>query len=149
MNLIAPLQLSIASFCAIMMQLKGEMMQMRSFNLIKESESLMNNNIINLLSTIHEYKGKQGLYIEAKPDVLSSLLSIAKIQSTSSSNKIEGIYTTDQRMSEIVNNKVEPKNRNEEEIAGYRDVLSTIHENYDYIDINSSVILQLHRDLYK
>ena len=122
---------------------------MRTFDLVKESESLMNNNIVNLLSSIHEYKGKQELYIEAKTDILSSLLSIAKIQSTSASNKIEGIYTTDQRMSVIVNNKVEPKNRNEEEIAGYRDVLNTIHENYDYINISSSVILQFHRDLYK
>lgn len=124
-------------------------MQMRTFDLVKESKSLMNNNIVNLLSSIHEYKGKQELYIEAKRDILSSLLSIAKIQSTSSSNKIEGIYTTDQRMSEIINKKSEPKNRNEEEIAGYRDVLNTIHENHDYIDINSNVFLQLHRDLYK
>lgn len=52
-------------------------------------------------------------------------------------------------MNEIVTNKAKPKTRNEEEIAGYRDVLSTIHENYDYIDISPSVILQLHRDLYK
>ncbi len=124
-------------------------MQMRKFDLLKESNSLMNNNIINLLSSIHEYKGKQSLYIEAKPDILSSLLSVAKIQSTTSSNKIEGIYTTDQRISEIINNNVKPKNRNEEEIAGYRDVLNTIHENYDYIDINSNIVLQLHRDLYK
>ena len=109
----------------------------------------MNNNIINLLAMIHEYKGKQTLYIEAQPDILTKLLSIAKIQSTSSSNKIEGIFTTDERLNDIVNEKVKPKNRNEEEIAGYRDVLNTIHENYDYIDINSNVILQLHRDLYK
>ncbi len=124
-------------------------MQMRKFDLLNEISSLMNNNIVNLLSTIHEYKGKQNLYIEAKPDILSRLLSIARVQSTSASNKIEGIYTTDQRINEIVNKNVEPKNRNEEEIAGYRDVLATIHENYDYIDINSNVILQLHRDLYK
>lgn len=124
-------------------------MQMRTFDLLEESETLMNNNIINLLSAIHEYKGKQELYIEARSDVLSSLLSIARVQSTSSSNKIEGIYTTDKRLSEIVNNKVEPKNRNEEEIAGYRDVLNLIHNSYDYIDLNSNVILQLHRDLYK
>lgn len=122
---------------------------MRKFDLVSEINSLMNNNIVNLISNIHEYKVKQNLYIEAKPDILSNLLSIAKIQSTSSSNKIEGIYTTDQRISEIVNNKVEPKNRNEEEIAGYRDVLNTIHENYEFIDINSNIILQLHRDLYK
>ena len=124
-------------------------MQMRKFDLLKESNSLMNNNIINLLSSIHEYKGKQSLYIEAKPDILSSLLSVARIQSTTYSNKIEGIYTTNQRINEIINNNVKPKNRNEEEIAGYRDVLNTIHDNYDYIDINSNIILQLHRDLYK
>ena len=122
---------------------------MRKFNLDSEIFNLMNNNIINLLSSIHEYKGKQNLYIEAKPDILSSLLSIAKVQSTSSSNKIEGIYTTDQRLNEIVNDNVAPKTRNEEEIAGYRDVLGTIHEDYDFIDINPNVILQLHRDLYK
>lgn len=124
-------------------------MQMRKFDLVSETSTLMTNNIVNLLSAIHEYKGKQNLYIEAKPDVLSRLLSIARVQSTSSSNKIEGIYTTDKRLNEIVNKKVEPKNRNEEEIAGYRDVLATIHENYDYIDIRSNIILQLHRDLYK
>lgn len=124
-------------------------MQLRKFDLVKESNSLMTNNIINLISSIHEYKGKQALYIEAKPDILSSLLSIARIQSITSSNKIEGIYTTAQRTKEIINNKAKPQNRNEEEIAGYRDVLSTIHESYDYIDIKSNVILQLHRDLYK
>ena len=122
---------------------------MRNFDLKEKVIYLMNNNIINLLSMIHEYKGKQTLYIEAQPDILTSLLSIAKIQSTSSSNKIEGIFTTEERLNEIVNEKVKPKTRNEEEIAGYRDVLNTIHDNYDYIDINSNVILQLHRDLYK
>lgn len=124
-------------------------MQMRKFDLKDQSTKILNSNIINLLTQIHEYKGKQDLYIEAKSDILSRLLSIAKIQSTTSSNKIEGIYTTDKRIEELVNNKVIPKNRNEEEIAGYRDVLELIHDNYDYIDLNSNMILQLHRDLYK
>ena len=84
-----------------------------------------------------------------KKDTLEALLKVAKIQSTSSSNKIEGIYTSDKRINEIVNQKLEPKNRNEEEIAGYRDVLTLIHENYNFIDINQNTILQLHRDLYK
>ena len=122
---------------------------MRRFDLVKECNKVINNNIINLISQIHEYRGKQTLYIETKPDILSSLLKVAKIQSTGSSNKIEGICTTDKRINEIVNKKVEPKNRNEEEIAGYRDVLNTIHESYNHIDINTNIILQLHRDLYK
>lgn len=123
---------------------------MRKFNLLEEYNSVIsNNNIISLISKIHEYKGKQSFFLDTKKDTLDTLLKVAKIQSTSSSNKIEGIYTTDKRINEIVNQNLEPKNRNEEEIAGYRDILSLIHENYDYIDINHNTILQLHRDLYK
>ena len=123
---------------------------MRKFNLIDEYNSIISNsNIINLISKIHEYKGKQSYLLETKKYILETLLKVAKIQSTSSSNKIEGIYTTDKRINEIVNQKLEPKNRNEEEIAGYRDVLSLIHDNYNFIDINNNTILQLHRDLYK
>lgn len=123
---------------------------MRRFNLMEEYSSIISNsNIINLISKIHEYKGKQSYLLDTKKDTLETLLKVARIQSTSSSNKIEGIYTTDKRINEIVNQKVEPKNRNEEEIAGYRDVLTLIHENYNFIDINQNTILQLHRDLYK
>lgn len=122
---------------------------MRKFNLNNEASQIINQNIINLLTQIHEFKGKQDIYTETKPDILSSLLSVAKIQSISSSNKIEGIYTADKRIKELVSEKVIPKNRNEEEIAGYRDVLELIHENYNYININNNTILQLHRDLYK
>ena len=123
---------------------------MRKFNLIKEYNSVIsNNNIINLMNKIHEYKGKQSYLLESKKNTLNTLLNVARIQSTSSSNKIEGIYTTDERINEIVNQKLEPKNRNEEEIAGYRDVLSLIHENHNFIDINQNTILQLHKYLYK
>jgi len=80
---------------------------------------------------------------------LASLLEIAKIQSTDASNRIEGIFTTDSRLRALVRESVEPKNRNEREISGYRDVLNTIHESYDAIPIRSGTILQLHRDLYK
>ena len=110
---------------------------------------ISNSNIINLISKIHEYKGKQSYLLDTKKDTLETLLKVAKIQSTSASNKIEGIYTTDKRIKEIVNQKLEPKNRNEEEIAGYRDVLTLIHENYNFIDINQNTILQLHRYIYK
>ena len=123
---------------------------MRKFNLMEAYSSIMSNsNIINLISKIHEYKGKQSYLLDSKKDSLETLLKVARIQSTSSSNKIEGIYTTDKRINEIVNRKLEPKNRNEEEIAGYRDVLSLINENYNFIDITPNTILQLHKDLYK
>ncbi|MDK2562958.1 Fic family protein [Romboutsia sedimentorum] len=106
-------------------------------------------NIVRLLTAINEYKGKQDLYKQQSPQILNTLKEVSVIQSTESSNRIEGIYTSNKRLSEIMSNKVEPRDRSESEIAGYRDVLNTIHSAYDAIPINSSVILQLHRDLYK
>lgn len=122
---------------------------MREFDFKASAAKLLTNDIVNMLGYIHEYKGQQNLFVEAKADVLSHLLEIAKIQSTEASNRIEGIYTSDERIKALVKEKSTPRNRNENEIAGYRDVLATIHENYDYIPPRANVILQLHRDLYQ
>ena len=122
---------------------------MRSFDFKSEYNKLLTPDIVALLAQIHEYKGQQNLFIEANPDALTELLEIAKIQSTEASNRIEGIITTEDRLKKLVRDKTTPKNRSEREIAGYRDVLSTIHESYDYIPICPGMILQLHRDLYK
>ena len=122
---------------------------MREFNYKSEYAKLLTPDIVNLLTVIHEFKGEQTLFLEAKSDLLTQLLEIAKIQSTEASNRIEGIITTDERLKLIVREKTMPKTRSEKEIAGYRDVLTTIHESYDYIPPRSSMILQLHRDLYK
>ncbi len=122
---------------------------MRTFDYKAMYKSLLSPEIVGYLSQIHEYKGKQTLFIEAKPDALSELLDIAKIQSTEASNRIEGIYTSDDRLKKLVQSKTMPKTRNEREIAGYRDVLSTIHESHDFIPPRPGMILQLHRDLYK
>lgn len=122
---------------------------MREFDFKASAAKLLTNDIVNMLGYIHEYKGQQNLFIEAKADVLSHLLEIAKIQSTEASNRIEGIYTSDERIKALVKEKSAPLSRNENEIAGYRDVLATIHENYDYIPPRANVILQLHRDLYQ
>jgi len=105
-------------------------------------------NIYNTIAKIHEYKGKQELYVKNYPDVLDKMIDVAKIQSTKSSNAIEGIYTNDARLNELMNKKTEPGNRNEEEIAGYRHVLDIIHENYAYIEFNKNDILTLHNQLY-
>jgi Fic family protein len=121
---------------------------MRSFDYNKIDNSLYSKEIVGLLTEIHEFRGKQELYMESYPDVLEAMVHVAKIQSTGASNRIEGIYTSEKRLGDLVNQKTEPKNRNEEEIAGYREVLNTIHENYDYIVPRSNIILQLHRDLY-
>ena len=122
---------------------------MRSFNYKKEYQKLLTPEIVSYLTQIHEQKGKQSRFSDAQKDAFEELLEIAKIQSTEASNRIEGIITTDDRLKLIVRNKTTPRSRSEREIAGYRDVLNTIHENYDYIPIRSGMILQLHRDLYK
>ena len=121
---------------------------MHTFDYKETPKRLLTPDIVNLLSSLHEFRGKQELYIEAESDVLTALLDIAKIQSTKASNKIEGIYTSDERLEALVMEKVEPRNRSEEEIAGYREVLATVHDSYEYIPIRPNIILQLHRDLY-
>ena len=122
---------------------------MRRFDFEAEYKQLLTPEMIAYLTQIHEFKGQQNLFIEAKSDVLAELVEIAKIQSTEASNKIEGIITTEERLRKIVREKTMPKTRSEKEIAGYRDVLSVIHESHDYIPTRPNVILQLHRDLYK
>lgn len=122
---------------------------MREYYYDKIYRALLTPEIVALLAQIHEFKGEQNLFIEAKSDTLTQLVEIAKIQSTEASNKIEGIYTSEDRLKKIVHDKTMPKTRNEKEIAGYRDVLATIHESHDFIPPKPSIILQLHRDLYK
>lgn len=122
---------------------------MRIFDYKNLQENLMNHEIMNLVAGIREYKGKQDLFIESKADVLESMLEVAKIQSTGASNRIEGIYTSDERLDALMKERSEPRNRYEYEIAGYREVLSLIHENYDYMVPTSNLILQLHKELYQ
>ena len=121
---------------------------MHTFDYKKLPEKLLTPTIVNQLSLLHEFRGKQDLYISAKSDTLSALLDIAKIQSTKASNGIEGIFTSDDRLQALVMDKAEPRSRSEEEIAGYREVLTTIHESYEYIPLRPNNVLQLHRDLY-
>ena len=121
---------------------------MHIFDYDKAPRALLTPEIMSLVGAIREYKGKQELYLNARADVLNALMGVAKIQSTTSSNRIEGIATTDARMRELMSQKTVPRNRNEQEIAGYRDVLATIHESHDFISVTPNVLLQLHRDLY-
>ena len=121
---------------------------MHEFDFINRPKNLLTPEVVSILTRLHECRGRQELFIEAEADVLTALLVVAKIQSTGSSNRIEGIYTTDERLNALVQEKVKPRNRNEEEISGYRDVLATIHESYEYIAPRPNNILQLHRDLY-
>ena len=121
---------------------------MRKIDYVERWKELLTPEIVPLLTQIHEFKGEQNLFIEAHEDELEHLLEVARIQSTEASNRIEGIYTSDERLKLIALDKTMPKTRNEFEIAGYRDVLNTIHNSYEHIPVKPSIILQLLRDLY-
>lgn len=122
---------------------------MRVFDYSSLKEKTWDSEIISLVAKIHGHKGRQEVYLKQKPEELDKLVEIAKRQSTEASNAIEGIRTTNTRLRQLCEKKTTPKNRDEEEILGYRDVFNTIHENYEYIPIRANYILQLHRDLYK
>lgn len=113
----------------------------RKFNYLKLIELSLPARVHDIIAKIHEYKGKQEIYAENHPDVLTKTTAVAKIQSTRSSNAIEGIYTNETRLKELMNNKAKPRKRDEEEIVGYRRVLDLVHDNYLHIEFNKSNIL--------
>lgn len=121
---------------------------MKKFNYTNFNSIGINNEIISKLNKIYELRGKISSYSIDYHETLEKLVKVAKIQSTDSSNRIEGIYTTDSRLKQIISNKTVPKNRNEKEILGYRDVLSKIHEQNKYIQVTSNNILTLHKILF-
>lgn len=121
---------------------------MRTFNYSSIRDQKWDSDTLGLVAAIYKYAGKQELYLKQKPHELEKLVEIAKIQSTEASNAIEGIVTTNTRIRQLVEEKTTPKNRDEQEIAGYRDVLNVIHESFDAIPITKNYILQLHKMLY-
>ena len=121
---------------------------MRTFNYSAIKEQKWDSDVLGLIAAIYKEAGKQELYLKQRPEELEKLVEIAKIQSTEASNAIEGIVTTSTRIRQLVEEKTTPRNRDEQEIAGYRDVLSIIHESFDAIPITQNYILQLHKILY-
>ena len=121
---------------------------MRNFNYSEIKNQKWDSDILGLIAAIYKEAGKQEMYLKQKPQELEKLVEIAKIQSTEASNAIEGIITTSTRIKQLVEEKTTPKNRDEQEIAGYRDVLNIIHESFDAIPISQNYILQLHKILY-
>ena len=121
---------------------------MRNFNYSSIKDQKWDSEILGLIAAIYKEAGKQEMYLKQRPEELEKLVEIAKIQSTEASNAIEGIVTTNTRIKQLVAEKTTPRNRNEQEIAGYRDVLTIIHESFDAIMISQNYILQLHKILY-
>ena len=108
---------------------------MREFNYSVIKKMKWDSDTLGLIAAIYKEAGKQELYLKQRPEELEKLVEIAKVQSTEASNAIEGIVTTNTRIRQLVAEKTTPKNRNEQEIAGYRDVLSVIHESFDAIHV--------------
>lgn len=121
---------------------------MRDFNYTKIRDNKWDSELLGLIAAIYKEAGKQEMYLKQRPEELDKLVEIAMIQSTEASNAIEGIVATNTRIRQLVQEKTMPRNRNEQEIAGYRDVLAIIHESFDAIPITRNYILQLHKVLY-
>ena len=120
---------------------------MRDFHYTAIREQKWDSEILGLIAAIYKEAGKQEMYLKQRPEELEKLVEIAKVQSTEASNAIEGIVTTSTRIRQLVEEKTAPRNRDEQEIAGYRDALNIIHENFDAIPITRNYILQLHKVL--
>lgn len=121
---------------------------MRTFNYTSVKEQKWDSDILGYIAAIYKEAGKQELSLKQRPNELEKLVEIAKVQSTEASNAIEGIVTTNTRIKQLVAKKTTPKNRDEQEIAGYRDVLNIIHDSFDAIPISRNYILQLHKIMY-
>lgn len=121
---------------------------MRAFNYSEIKSQKWDSDVLGLIAAIYKEAGKQEMYLKQHPTELEKLVKIAKVQSTEASNAIEGIITTNTRIRQLVEEKTTPRNRDEQEIAGYRDVLNIIHESFDAIPITQNYILQLHKVLY-
>ena len=101
-----------------------------------------------LLQKLGEYKGRQDLFIHQTPQVLETLKQIAIIESTQSSNRIEGVTVPEKRFRELMAHPVKPKDRSEAEILGYREVLSHIHARPESFVIDEKTICELHQQIY-
>ena len=121
---------------------------MRTFNYSAIKEQKWDLEVMGLVAAIYKEAGRQELYLKQKPAELEKLVEIAKVQSTEASNAIEGIVTTNTRIKQLVEDKTTPRNRDEQEIAGYRDALAIIHDSFDAIPISKNYILQLHKIMY-
>lgn len=117
---------------------------MRKFDYSFLKNGLISVKLVNLASAIESLKVMSGVRKDEYKSVFTELEGVAKVQSIKSSNAIEGIVTSDERIAEIVNQNSAPLNHNESEIAGYRDALNEIHSGYDYMDFSISQILRLH-----
>lgn len=121
----------------------------KSFEKGALARQALNQGLLQSVRLVGEYRGKEALFKQQSPQVLQALRDSAVIHSTESSNRIEGVVAPLQRIRDLVAKRAQPANRSEQEIAGYRDVLNTIHTNFAEMPLTSNLVLQLHRDLFQ
>ena len=121
----------------------------KSFETDVLARQQLSQTLLQSVRLVGEYRGKEVLFSQQSPQVLQALRESAVIQSTESSNRIEGVVAPAQRIRDLVAKRTEPADRSEQEIAGYRDILNTIHTNFDEMQLTSNLVLQLHRDLFQ
>jgi len=122
---------------------------MRSFQPGYLEGRRLDHRLLRTLRLLGEYRGKQQLWSQQSPQVLETLREVSVIESTESSNRIEGVTAPSDRLHDLVRGNTAPRNRSEQEIAGYRDVLNTIHANYLHMEPTPNLVLQLHRELFR
>ncbi len=107
------------------------------------------NQDLSTLNKLGEYRGKQAIYLDRSPETLESLRKVAVVESTESSNRLEGIKTSRKRLKGIVLEDTTPEDRDEQEIAGYRDALALVHEHYNELEVSTDTIKLLHSTIHK
>mgnify|MGYP000437905474 CR=1 FL=1 len=122
---------------------------MKTFNFKAVYSQLLTPEIVFRLTQLHEYKGRLNRLLETDAAALSEIKETAALQTVAASNRMEGITVAEDRLKKLILNKTNPQTDDEKKVAGYRDVLTSISANYDFLPPAPSTILQLHRDLYK
>ena len=122
---------------------------MRSFEYGYYLETQLSHTLLMTMRSLGEFRGRQTLYADQFPEVLDTLRRVAIVQSTESSNRIEGITVAPGRVEALVSKKTKPRDRSEQEVAGYRDVLASIHANHTNLQLSTRLIPDWHRALYR
>lgn len=122
---------------------------MKSFEGRFDDRLTLTHELVRTVRSLGEYRGRAELYRAQMPQVLETLRAASMIQSVESSNRIEGVTAPPKRLREIMAEKTGPRDRSEQEIAGYRDVLASIHANHGAMKMSPNLVLQLERDLFK
>jgi len=122
---------------------------MKSFDKKSLPALPLTHDLMRSVGTLHEYRGREQLYAQQARQALDTLKEVAVIRSAESSNRIEGVEAAPERIKKLMEKSTAPETRSEQAIAGYRDVLNTIHTRHEDIEFSPGVVRQFHRDLFK